>query len=359
MPDQSQKILVISNMFPSSRDPYYGTFVKKFYEDLCKVNHISVKLIAIKGRKFSLAAKIIAYLSFFLKIFYYVSFFNYKFIYVHTISHPTPPLRIISFFKNLPVIYNIHGDDLLTTTTLAAKLLEFAKPLLKRAKAIVVPSEYFKEVLFSKIPFTKNINVIISPSGGVAKDFYCKSYPDNSVPLLGYVSRIDEGKGWSIMIEALKILKRDNVPFNAKFFGRGDQASLLEKEISNSGLNDCVSYEGPKSHTELPYLYARFDIFVFPTQRAGESLGLVGLEAMAASTPVIGSDMAGLRTYIKEGENGFLFPPGDARRLAEIIKGYLLLPKDEKEIMRNNAYKTALDYESSLVNNTLFNKLLG
>lgn len=346
-------------MFPSSKDPYYGTFVKMFYEDLRKVNHISVKLIAIKGRKFSLVAKIMAYLSFYFQIFYYVSFYNYKFIYVHTISHPTPPLRIISFFKKLPIIYNIHGDDLLTTTSLAEKLLEFAKPLLKTAKAIVVPSEYFKEVLFSKIPFTKTRKVIISPSGGVAKEFYCKKHPVNSVPLLGYVSRIDEGKGWSTMIEALKILKNDNVIFKAQFFGRGDQASLLEKEIFNSGLNDYVSFEGPKSHSELPYIYSQFDLFIFPTQRAGESLGLVGLEAMAASTPVIGSDIAGLRTYIINGENGFLFPPGDAKKLAEKIKEYLLLSKDKKELMRSNAYKTALDYESSLVNNLLFKKILG
>ena len=174
MPNNPKKVLVISNMYPSIKDPYYGTFVKAFFDDLQKSNDFEPFLIAINGRKYSLLAKTWAYIIFYCRIIWTVSLYKFDLIYTHTISHPTPPLRLISFFKNLNTIYNIHGDDLLTTTSLASKLLKFSIPLLKSSKAIVVPSEYFRDVLIKKIPFTIEKKIIISPSGGVSSIFLVK-----------------------------------------------------------------------------------------------------------------------------------------------------------------------------------------
>lgn len=55
------------------------------------------------------------------------------------------------------------------------------------------------------------------------------------------------------------------------------------------------------------------DLFVFPTQLE-ESLGLVGLEAMACGVPVIGSCIGGLTDYIEEGTNGFFSSRGMCNR---------------------------------------------
>ena len=52
-------------------------------------------------------------------------------------------------------------------------------------------------------------------------------------------------------------------------------------------------------------------------------MGLVGLEAMAASTPVIGSNIGGIATYINDGENGFLFEPKNSMELANNIIKYM------------------------------------
>ena len=100
--------------------------------------------------------------------------------------------------------------------------------------------------------------------------------------------------------------------------------------------------------------YKSVDLFIFPSENKSESLGLVGLEAMAASTPVIGSNIGGIATYINDGENGFLFEPKNSMELANNIIKYMDSSAKEKNFMMNMAYKTALNYESSKVLTTLF-----
>lgn len=348
-----KKILVISNMYPSAKDPYYGTFVQEFYNFIVSNTDWDISLIAIRGRKKNIVSKVIAYLQFYFKILIRLSFFHYDLIYTHTISHPTPPLRIISFFKKLKTVYNIHGDDLLTTTKLAQRLLDFSAPLLKEAIFIVVPTSYFKDVLLQQMPWLQNQRIIISPSGGLSKKFYTDVIVDNPIPIIGYVSRIDSGKGWDIFIQALAILRDREIVFHAEMYGRGDEEADLLENIEKHGLGVNVKFLGPRSHEELPNIYKRFDVFVFPTMRKAESLGLVGLEAMAAGVPVIGSNIGGLKSYIRDSVNGFLFHVGDSIDLANKIQSYLQLSDSEKLVIKNSAYNTALNYESSIVNKEL------
>ena len=210
---------------------------------------------------------------------------------------------------------------------MARRLLNFSVPILRDSLAIVVPSDYFKEVLLKEMPFLKNKKVIISPSGGVEGSFFSNNYSENKIPVIGYVSRIDEGKGWDVLVESLSILRKMGLEFKAFFYGRGKQEEQLRSQISQLGLVDTTFLEGAKSHEELVAIYKTFDVFVFPTVRRAESLGLVGLEAMASSVPVIGSRIGGLNTYINDNINGFLFSAGDSKALAEKIKHYFCLMK--------------------------------
>ena len=64
-------------------------------------------------------------------------------------------------------------------------------------------------------------------------------------------------------------------------------------------------------------------VFIFPTERQTECLGLVGLEAMACDISVIGAQIGGLRDYLKDGYNGFFFEPGSATDLALKIRNFI------------------------------------
>ncbi len=116
------------------------------------------------------------------------------------------------------------------------------------------------------------------------------SAKDDLFTVGGYVSRIDEGKGWDIYLESLKILKDRFPQKNLKglMVGDGAQRDDMLARLREYSLEDVVEYVGLKPQGELPRYFSRMDVFVFPTIRS-ESLGLVGLEAMACGgVPVIG-----------------------------------------------------------------------
>ena len=350
------KILLIANMYPTKKDPTFGTFIKVFDEGLSTYrNEYIIERILIKGRSKNIVVKLCKYVIFYIKLLFYLIFKNYNFIYVHTITFPTPPIRFVSFFKKLNLIFNVHGADVLTKSQLAKILKNMSRPLLSKAKYIVVPSKYFEDVIMLEFPELDKNKIVVSASGGIEKAFFSerKTYSHKTLRI-GYVSRLTKGKGWSILLDALMILKKKNINFKATFVGFGEDCNKLLNIIHSNIYDGKVQYIGPLGHDKLPDFYKSIDLFIFPSNY-NESLGLVGLEAMAASIPVIGSNIGGISTYVRDGINGFLFTPGDAVGLADNIIKFINMNESLRIKMMQSAYETATEYETSVVLEKLFN----
>ena len=352
------KILIISNMYPSIKDPVYGTFVESFVKQMIDMNgYKSTKILVIKGRTNNIFIKFWKYFAFYLRIIINLLCYKFDLIYVHTITYPIPPIRIVNKFKYLPLVFNVHGGDVLTRSRVADMLKKQAIPLLKKSKLIISPSNYFKDILLSEFSFLTSDKIFVSPSGGIDSSFFfVNKLKPSSLFTIGYVSRIDNKKGWDTFIEAISILKSKGYVIYAYMAGRGNQTKDLVNMINNKSLNEYIEYIGPVPYNELPLLYSKLDLFVFPTQLK-ESLGLVGLEAMAKRVPVVGSHIGGLTDYLISGHNGFFFEAGNSKDLANKIEKYLLLSSDEKDIFRNNAFATACQYSSEKVKKDLYLKL--
>lgn len=356
------RLLVISNMYPSETDKVYGTFVRNFVEDARRRNAGGVtELVAIRGKRKGAAAKAAAYAAFYAKTLYKLLFKSYDIVYVHTITFTSIPLRVASWFRRLPLVFNVHGDDVLPETAMKKRLKRIAAPMLPRAKMIVSPSVYYRKVLREEfralIDYT---DIFVSPSGGLGPKFYYDTpkAPESQTLTLGFVSRIDHGKGWKTLLDAVALLRQRGIACRAIIAGKGAQSQQLEEAIKEKGLIDCVKYIGPQSHDSLPALYRSFDLFIFPTERRAESLGLVGIEAMAAGTPVIASRIGGPSGYVIDDVNGYLFDTGDANVLADRIEEFSALSKDDKLRLSEGAMKTAADYHTDDVQRELYDKLL-
>jgi len=94
----------------------------------------------------------------------------------------------------------------------------------------------------------------------------------------------------------------------------------------------------------LADMYNCFDIFVFPTEREGESLGLVAIEAMTCGTPVIASDFAAPKYYIRNGINGYKFEKGNVTALVKCLLHYSTIDKTTVELLKKNAIETSKYY---------------
>lgn len=342
-------------MYPSPQAPNYGVFVKNFCEQLKK--HHDIKVISLTKKKNNLI-KILGYLTFYFSVFFHFVSKRYDLVYVHYAGYNSPPLILGRIFnRKTKLIVNVHGSDVTPEKFLERKTNFLTKYLVRLADLVVVPSVYFEEVLKEKYG---DVVTLISPSAGVDLQLFtaknlCKKNTCSFV--LGYVSRIDKEKGWDTALYAFyKILKI--IP-TAKLImiGSGKENDEALNLIEKLDLQKNVEKIEMLNQSELAEYYSMFDVFLFPSVRAGESLGLVGLEAMACGVPVIGSDFGGIKTYVKHKVNGFLFSPKNSDALAQAILDYYFMSIKQKNKMRENALNTANDYEAKKVNNHLIKQI--
>ncbi|HWB68058.1 MAG TPA: glycosyltransferase family 4 protein [Mycobacteriales bacterium] len=123
---------------------------------------------------------------------------------------------------------------------------------------------------------------------------------------LGFVGRVDEPrKGLAVLLEAFEALRRDRPGLRLLVAGPG------EVEQVPPG----VTLLGRVSEADKARAYASVDVFVAPNT-GGESFGIVLLEAMAAGTPIIASDLDAFARVLDDGAVGQLATAGDPDALA-------------------------------------------
>ncbi len=86
--------------------------------------------------------------------------------------------------------------------------------------------------------------------------------------------------------------------------------------------------------SELAQAYSRSLVTVLPSNTRMEKLGLVLLESMACGTPVICSRIGGMPEIVKDGETGFIVPPGDSRAIEERIRWLREHPSERERMGR-------------------------
>lgn len=153
---------------------------------------------------------------------------------------------------------------------------------------------------------------------------------DIDIPTLIFVGGMDEAhyfKGVNIFIEALLLLKKNNVHVQAVFVGDGNLRERYELQAKAFGLADRVRFAGRVSDEELPYYYAMGYVTVLPSINRGEAFGMVLLESMACGIPVITSDLPGVRMVAEDG--GIVVPAGDSSELASAIVAFLKEKPDD------------------------------
>ncbi len=360
-----KKICFISNLFPSEKDPSFGSFVGLSYQQLKKMGYSLSKPIVINARvgKFK---KLLAYIKFFFAGLKAVLSSKYDFFYIHYLTYSTLCLLPVLPFKKVKYLVNIHGDDLVGTRLIHKIVGLPSTYILKRATAIVVPSLYFKRELLARHAHVDESKIIISESAGFREDFF---YPAEGEPNplrnpteglhFGYISRVDEGKGWELMLAAFAQLKEKNPTKYANsrlsVYGAGFQAPEFNAMVLQLNLSDVVTYYGPLVQKELGDKYRSFDYFLFPTRR--ESFGLVAVESLACGTPVICSAIEPLTDMLFHGDNGFLFKDGCADGLYANILRCFDMTKEDSLVLREQAVKSASQYKSERVAKRLYNAI--
>lgn len=150
-----------------------------------------------------------------------------------------------------------------------------------------------------------------------------------------YVGSLIQRKGLDLLLPALAKTSPD---IRLVIVGEGQEEALLKEQIAKLGLIDRVTFLGYVEGEPLRELYKNSDVFILPTRE--DCFGLVILEAMCASLPVISSKYAdGAKDLVTEGENGYIIDPEDTEGLAAAIER--IFAEGRLEQMGQASYKKA------------------
>lgn len=343
-------------MYPSSKFPSYGVFVKNFCEQLGQIG-VNYRVSALTKTQNKIL-RILKYLWFYLRTFFRCWLGGYDLVYIHYPSFSAVPVNAAHRLRKFGVIANVHGTDVVPLKVEHEKMMKNTDKAIANSSLVVVPSEYFKLLVAEKYGLESE-RVFVYPSAGVNEEIFYPYDADRKADLrreygveddtavIGFVSRINKAKGWDVFLDALKKSSAlRNKKLKLFIVGSGEDDEALAEKIKElpENLRDAVIRYPLLEQRKLAEIYNIINVFVFPTVSASESLGLVAVEAMACGTPVIASDFAAPAYYVIDGGNGYKFEKGNSDALAAKTDEFFTLSEDEGAKLIKGALETGRSY---------------
>lgn len=187
---------------------------------------------------------------------------------------------------------------------------------LRRAQRVLVPSAYLREIALGWGLDPDRTAVIPNPAPAVP------SRPTREEAraalgveglALGVAGRLTPQKALGDTLEALA-----RVPgVRLLVLGGGPERAALERRAAGLGVSDRVRFLGTGTRDDVITLFRAVDVALVTS--AWENLPHTLLEALAAGTPVIATEVGGIPEVLRDGENGLLVPAGDVDALAAAI----------------------------------------
>lgn len=213
----------------------------------------------------------------------------------------------------------------------------------------VTASRYYAEKSSRRLNIpTEKIKVI---GGGLDLKEYEKSPLNLDPPVLGYMYRMSEYFGLSIVVDAFLLLKQDHRFENLRLhltggYSRDDKAyvSGLLKKAAIKGFGDAIEiFPEFKKPDRIEFLKTLTILSVpVPT---GEALGVYQIEALAAGVPVVQPNIGGYPEFIQATQGGVIYAPNNSEALAGAVAGLLTHP-EKIRILAEQGRKAVLEHYS-------------
>ena len=199
-----------------------------------------------------------------------------------------------------------------------------------RVKKIITVSDSIQEYILSDIGLMPEKLVTIH--NGIKPLSVKRSSETGPGLRLITVGRLADIKNHRMMLDAVKLVKKEDIAVQLTIVGDGPKRLFLTNYAQRLGIGGNVRFLGFRS--DIDSLLAEHDAFVLSSDYEGISIAL--LEAMSLAKPAIATNVGGISEMIQNGYSGLIVEKGDSRSFADaIIK--LALSRDTCLELGNNA----------------------
>lgn len=251
--------------------------------------------------------------------------------------------------NNIPIIYTVHGWSFHNYQNIFRRKISILaeRYLCSFAKAIINVSEYNRQIGLAHIPALHSTVIQNGIDTGKFepalnhKDIRAELKIGPDKILIGFISRMTYQKDPITLIKAFHLLqqKTENKDrFRLLMVGEGDMKGEAIKMAKELNLTASIHFENFRN--DVPDILSALNIYCLPSLWEGLPLGV--LEAMASEKIVVASSVDGTREVIKDGENGYLFAPGNYEQLSRLLEEGCQ-KNEANEKIKLNARKTIHD----------------
>jgi len=233
-------------------------------------------------------------------------------VHLHEPLCPGPTLAAL-MFERRPMVGTFHRSG---SSTAYAALRPAVVPLARRLALRCAVSPDARDTAAAALGGEYELVF-----NGVEVERFARATPwPTTHPTVFFIGRHEGRKGLDVLLDAMDLL-----PPETRLWLAGDGPETAELRARSAG-DPRVEWLGVIDDEEVAARLRGADVLCAPSVH-GESFGVVLLEAMAAGTPVVASDLPGYRNVASPGHDALLVPPGDPEALAAAVGRVLCDPR--------------------------------
>lgn len=216
-----------------------------------------------------------------------------------------------------PVVTTLHGTDI-TLVGVHPSFQPITQFSIQKSNGVTAVSDYLRNETIRDFDVPQERirvipNFVDSTNGRLSeRGRYRYNLADKGEKIVMHVSNFRPVKRVSDVIDTFAGIVQ-KIPARLVMVGDGPERSAAMDQVNGLGLSEKVSFLG--KHSYVDELLSSADLFLLPS--SSESFGLAALEAMAAGTPVVASNVGGLKEVIVDGKTGFLCKTGDTKTMTD------------------------------------------
>lgn len=248
--------------------------------------------------------------------------------------------QVLSHNLNIPLITTIHATEYGRHSGIFTELQRFIhnkeQKLVHSSDQLIVCSEFMKDEVSEIFSISKQ-KIAVIPNGVRMEETKSETNPLHPIiqhekrNIIFSIGRLVKEKGFDLIIEAAAKMSREDICF--VIAGNGPLFHEYDRLIKGYDLENRVYLIGFISDQHRNQFFENSTMAIFPSRY--EPFGIVALEAMKFSKPIIVSETGGLQGIIKHFETGLFLKSGDVNSLVDQIEYILTNPREVKKMAEN------------------------